>query len=76
MPKQIIEYGSPLETLVALAKSLSAYELQYKMPSETFSDKFNKGQLDDRIDFIEWTNDYEHFLDINIEIEEPLRHVA
>jgi hypothetical protein len=76
MPKQIIEYGTPLETLVALAKRLSAYELQYQMSSETFSDKFNKGQLDDRIDFIEWANDYEHFLDIKIEIEESLRHVA
>lgn len=76
MPKQIIEYATPLETLVALAKRLSAYELQYQMPSETFSDKFNKGQLDDRIDFIEWANDYEHFLDIRVEIEESPSHRA
>ncbi len=70
MPKHIIQYDTPLDALVALAKRLSAYELQYQMSSESFSEKFSKGQLDDRIEFIEWANDYEHFLDVKLEIEE------
>jgi len=29
-------------------------------PSNEFFDKFTKGLLDDSIDFVEWSNDYQH----------------
>lgn len=66
MKKQVITYDSPVDALIALSKRLNTYETQYQMPSEVFVDKFNKGDLDDRIDFIEWVNDYEIFYEIKM----------
>lgn len=74
MHKQHIEYDSPVDALVAVTKRLSSYESQYKMSSDKFAEKFNKGQLDDRIDFIEWANDFEHFQAIKHEIEQSISH--
>lgn len=37
MRKQIIQYTSSLDALIAIAKRLSIYENQHKMDSEDFS---------------------------------------
>jgi hypothetical protein len=76
MKKQVITYDSPIDALVALSKRLNTYETQYQMPSEIFFDKFNKGELDDGIDFIEWANDYEIFHEIKMKLENALEHVV
>ena len=64
MKKQRIEYDSPVDALVAIAKRLSVYEGRYQMASEEFFDKFTKGQSEDSEDFVEWANDYQHYLAI------------
>lgn len=69
MKKQRIEYDSPVDALVAVAKRLSIYETRYRMASEEFFDKFSKGQLEDTEDFIEWANDYQHYIVLRREIE-------
>ncbi len=76
MRKQRIEYDSPVDTLVAVAKRLSNYESKYQMASEEFFDKFSKGQSEDSEDFVEWANDYQHYMAIRREIEGHLQHVA
>lgn len=76
MQKQRIEYGSPVDAIVAVAKRLSVYETQYQMSTENFFDKFTKGLMDDSIDFVEWANDYRHFMTIKFELEKFRRHVA
>ena len=73
MKKQRIEYDSPVDALVAIAKRLSIFENRYRM---TFFDKFSKGQLEDSEDFVEWANDYRHYIAIRREIEEHVQHVA
>jgi len=35
-----------------------------------------KGQLNDSADFVEWSNDYQHYLAIRMEIERQISHVA
>ena len=45
MRKQTIQYTSPLDALVTVAKRLSLYENQQHMDSETFFDQYNRGQL-------------------------------
>ena len=42
MRKERVEYDSPVDALVAVAKRLSVYEGRYKMTSEEFFDKFTK----------------------------------
>ncbi len=77
MRKQRIEYGSPLDAIVAVAKRLSLCENRYNLTSEDFFDQFSKGQLEDSTDFVEWANDYQHYLAIRSEIERSFQqHVA
>ena len=76
MRKQTIEYSSPLDALIDLAKRLQAYETQHNMSSEYFFGQYNKGLLSDDIVFVEWSNDYRHYVALHNEIEEKLRHAA
>jgi len=76
MRKQRIEYDSSIDALVAIAKRLSMNEDRHRMASEDFFDKYSKGQLDDSADFIEWANDYQHYLALRLEIERQIQHVA
>ena len=62
MKKQISEYNSPVDALIAVTKRLSIFENKYRMETEDFFDKFSKGQMEDSIDFTEWANDYQHYI--------------
>ena len=76
MKKQRTEYDLPLDAVVAIAKRLSIYEARYKMTSEDFFHRFSKGESEDSEDFVEWANDYQHYIAIRREIEAQLPHVA
>jgi len=76
MKKQRIEYISVVDALVAVTKHLYNYESQYKITSEEFYNNFIKGRLEDSEDYIEWANDYKHYITIRHDIEEQLRNVA
>lgn len=76
MRKQLIYYDSPVDALIAIAKRLSIFEARYRITSEEFFDKFSKGQSEDSEDFVEWSNDYQHYLAVRHEIEANLEHVA
>jgi len=76
MRKQTIQYTSPLDALIAVAKRLSLYENQQHMDSETFFDQYSRGQLPDDILFVEWANDYRHYLELRQELEQRLHDVA
>ncbi len=76
MQKQTITYDSSIDAIVALAKRLSNYEKQYQFTSEDFFNQYNKGLLEDSIDFVEWSNDYQHFLALKCELEERLSYAA
>jgi len=76
MRKERVEYDSLVDALVAITKRLSVYEGRYEMTSEEFFDKFAKGQSEDTEDFVEWANDYQHYVAIRREIEAHLQHVA
>jgi len=76
MQKHQIVYDSPIDTIVALAKRLSLYEESYGLSSEDFYDRFSKGLMEDSLDFVEWSNDYQNFLVLRFELEERLSHAA
>ncbi len=76
MRKQRIEYDSPVDALVTVAKRLSGYEDRYRITSEEFFDKFSKGKMEDSTDYVEWANDYQHYIVIRNDIERHLRNVA
>ncbi len=66
MRKQRNQYISSVDALVAILKSLNMCEDRYHLESEEFFDKFSKGQLEDSADFIEWSNDYQHYMVIRL----------
>ena len=76
MRKETIQYTSPLDALVTVAKRLSLYESQQPMDSETFFDQYSRGQLSDDTLFVEWANDYRHYLEIRQDLEKKLHDVA
>lgn len=76
MRKQRIVYTSPLDALVAVSKRLSLYEVQQHMDSETFSERYRKGLLADDAVFVEWSNDYQHYLALRQQLEGLLRAAA
>ena len=76
MRKQTIQYTSPLDALVAVAKRLSLYEKSQKIDSEEFFYQYNQGLLSDDTLFIEWANDYRHYLALHQELEQRLNYYA
>ncbi len=76
MGKQTIQYTSPLDALVAVAKRLSIYENQQKMDSEEFFYQYNQGILSDDALFIEWANDYRHYLALRQELDQRFNYAA
>lgn len=76
MRKQTIRYTSPLDALVAVTKRLSIYESRQKMDSEEFFDQYSRGRLSDEAVFVEWANDYRHYLQLRQELAKSLPDVA
>ncbi len=76
MKKQTVQYTSPLDALVAVTKRLSAYENQLEMDTEAFYIRYSQGEMgDDRL-FVDWANDYRHYLALRQELEERLQNAA
>jgi hypothetical protein len=65
-------YTSPVEALAALIRSLVAYEQQHHMPSADFYARYQRGELGDDVDFVEWAGDYQHYLQLKDELEQKL----
>jgi hypothetical protein len=76
MQKQTIVYDSPLDALVSVTKRLSLLEERYRMSSEDFFHRYSTGKMSDSVDFLEWSNAYEHYMAIREKIEKGLRHAA
>jgi hypothetical protein len=62
MRKKTIQYTSQLDALIAVTKRLSLYEHRRQMKSNEFFNQYNQGLLSDDPLFIEWANDYRHYL--------------
>ncbi len=76
MEKEIIEYRSPLDALIALVKQLSVYEARYKLDSAEFFTQYNQGTIDDDEVFVEWAGNYQHYLALHEELSQKLSYVA
>ena len=76
MRKQTIQYTSPVDALVAVAKRLSKCELQYGIESEDFFAQYMQGEMPDDAAFVEWANDYRHYLALRRGLEDRLNDAA
>ncbi len=69
MRKQIIEYTSPLDALIFLAKQLHTYEIKYQVDSAEFFAQYQHGKTDDDEDAIDWAGNYRHYIALHQELE-------
>ena len=76
MRKQIIQYTSPIDALIAVTKRLSLYESRQRMDSEEYFDRYSRGQLSDDAVFVDWANDYRHYLHLRQKLAKSLPDVA
>jgi len=76
MRKQTIQYTSPIDALIAVTKRLSIYESRQRMDSEEFFDRYSRGQLADDAEFVDWANDYRHYLQLRQKLAKSLPDVA
>jgi hypothetical protein len=72
MTIQRTTYSSPLEALIALIRSLVAYEQRYQMSSADFYARYQRGEMGDSADVVEWAGDYQHYLQFKAELEQKL----
>ena len=64
MRKQVIQYTSPLDALVAITKRLGLSEDEYQIESEEFFYLYEKGEMGDDEDVMEWSSDYKDYLNL------------
>jgi hypothetical protein len=57
---------------VAVAKQLGRYEDRYRISSEDFFRRFSNGQMEDTVEFVEWSNAYRHFISLRGIIEKQV----
>jgi hypothetical protein len=76
MQKQRIEYLTPLDALIAITKRLSLYENRQQMTSAEFFDRYNRGELPDDLEMVEWAADYRQFLGLRQDLEQRLQNAA
>jgi hypothetical protein len=74
--KQTIQYDSPLDALIAVAKRLARYEAEAGIESEEFFARYTRGEAGDDARALEWANDYRHFLAIRAELDARLHEAA
>ena len=72
MKVQRTVYTSPVEALAALIRSLVAYEQRYQMSSSDFYAHYQRGEMEDTADMVEWAGDYQHYLQLKEELEQKL----
>lgn len=69
-------FPTPLEALLALTRSLAAFEQHHGMHSDAFYAQYQTGALGDERDFVEWAGDYQHYQELKAELESKLETAA
>lgn len=69
-------FPTPLEALLALTRSIAAFEQRHGMPSDAFYAQYQTGALGDERDFVEWAGDYQHYQELKAELESKLETAA
>ena len=72
MAVQRTVYTSPIEALTVLIRSLVAYEQRYQMSSADFYARYQRGEMGDTADIVEWAGDYQHYVQLKEELGQKL----
>jgi hypothetical protein len=73
--EEMRQRSNPIDDLVELTQEITLFEQRYKMTSSEFFDKYQRGEMGDDLDFIEWAGQYRMYLDLKHKIELSLERV-
>ena len=76
MRKQAVQFDSPLDALLAIAKRLSRLEAEVGTDSEEFYARYTQGQMGDDARFVDWANDYRHYVALRNALDKKLHEAA
>ncbi len=68
--KESLENAAPIEDFVRVVRELTQYEMRHKMDSQTFHERFERGEMGDSIEFMRWANKYEIYQEMRREAGE------
>jgi hypothetical protein len=68
-----LTYDSPVDALVALVRTLMAYEQRSHMGSAEFFAQYQAGKLGDAGDIVDWAGDYQQYLGLLQELKARLK---
>ena len=68
--------SNPVDTLLELADELKAYEEQYRLSSEVFYEKYQRGEMGDEREIMHWAMLYSTFVEHKSRIEASLMREA
>ena len=75
METQRTVYTTPLDALLALARSLTLFEPRYGKSTEQFYAQYQAGSLGDGRDMVEWAGDFQHYQELKAQLEIRLETV-
>ncbi|MEK9162039.1 MAG: hypothetical protein AAB261_01955 [Chloroflexota bacterium] len=68
---------TPIDDLIDLTREMVHLEIKYKMSSEEFYQKFNKGEMGDRMEIMHWVGTYEMYKRLKQKLEKIVqKHYA
>ncbi len=67
--RSALDQTSPLDDFIRIIRDLTRFESTYQMSSSEFFVRFEKGEMDDRVDYVRWANKYEIFLEIKKDLD-------
>jgi len=66
------ENVSPLDDLIELTRDLVLLEKEYGMDSAQFYEQFQRGEMGDSLDYIDWATRYEMYIQAKEDVEQIL----
>ena len=76
MRKEAVQFDTPLDALLAVARRLSPYEAEFGIETEEFFAKYSKGEMGDDARVIYWANDYRHYVALRSALDKKLHEAA
>jgi len=76
MRKEAVQFDTPLDALLAVARRLSPYEAEFGIETEEFFAKYSEGEMGDDARVIDWANDYRHYVALRSALDKKLHEAA
>lgn len=73
--EEMRQHANPIDDLIESTQSLAALEQKHRMTSAEFFAKYQRGDMGDDLDFIEWAGEYKLYLRLRHVLELSLERV-